>query len=105
MTDYVVILVTAGSEAEAEKIAKALVEERLAACVNLVSPLRSIYRWEGKIADGREWLLFIKTQADKFSAIASRVKALHSYQVPEVIALPIVAGAEAYLRWLGDEIA
>ncbi|MGH7964957.1 MAG: divalent-cation tolerance protein CutA [Candidatus Binatia bacterium] len=105
MTDYVVILVTAGSEAEAEKIAKALVEERLAACVNIVNPIRSIYHWEGKVADDREWLLLIKTRADSFSAVADRVKALHSYQVPEVIALPIVAGTEEYLRWLGDETA
>lgn len=105
MTDYVVILVIAGSEAEAEKIAKTIVEERLAACVNIVSPLRSIYRWEDKVADEREWLLLIKTRADGFSAVADRVKALHSYHVPEVIALPIVAGAEGYLRWLGDETA
>ena len=105
MTDYIVILVTAGSEAEAEKIAKALVEERLAACVNLMNPIRSIYRWEGKIADDREWLLLIRTRAEGFSAVADRVKALHSYQVPEVIALPILAGTEGYLRWLQDETA
>jgi len=105
MTDAILILVTAGSETEAETIAKTLVEERLAACVNLVSPIRSIYRWEGKIADDREWLLVIKTQAAQFAAVEARVTALHSYQVPEVIALPIQAGAEAYLRWLQAETA
>jgi periplasmic divalent cation tolerance protein len=100
MTDCIVVFVTAGSEAEAETIARALVEERLAACVNILPPIRSIYRWEGKVADDQEWLLFIKTRAQRFSAVEARVKALHSYQVPEVIALPIVQGAEGYLRWL-----
>jgi periplasmic divalent cation tolerance protein len=103
MTDYVVILVTAGSESEAETIARTLVEERLAACVNVISPIRSLYRWEGKVTDDREWLLLIKTRAEYFSTAEARVKALHSYQVPEVIALPIVAGAETYLGWLRDE--
>jgi periplasmic divalent cation tolerance protein len=105
MTDSIIIFVTASSESEAETIAKALVEERLAACVNILSPIRSIYRWEGKVADDREWLLVIKTQAERFSAVEARVKVLHSYQVPEVIALPIVAGAEGYLRWLREETA
>ena len=103
MTDSIVILVTAGSEAEAEKIATALVEEQLAACVNILSPIRSIYCWEGKVVDDREWLLLIKTRAARFAAVEARVKALHSYQVPEVIALPIVAGAEGYMRWLRGE--
>ena len=105
MTDSIVIFVTAGSEAEAETIARALVEEQLAACVNIVSPLRSIYRWEGAIADDREWLLVIKTKAERFSAIEARVKTLHSYQTPEVIALPIVQGSEAYLRWLSENVS
>jgi len=105
MTDAIVIFVTAGSEAEAETIAKALVEERLVACVNILSPIRSIYRWEGTVADDREWLLLIKTQAERFSAVAARVKELHSYQVPEVIALPIVAGAGGYLRWLQESVS
>lgn len=103
MTDAIVILVTAGSAAEAETIAKALVEEQLVACVNILNPLRSIYRWEGKLADEQEWLLLIKTRAERFPAVEARVKALHSYQVPEVIALPIVQGSEAYMRWLLEE--
>jgi len=105
MTDAIVIFVTAGSETEAEKIARALVEEQLAACVNILSPIRSIYRWQGQVADDREWLLLIKTRAERFAAVESRVKALHSYQVPEVIALPIVAGAEGYLRWLQENVS
>jgi len=103
MTDSIVIFVTAGSEAEAGKIATALVEEQLAACVNILGPIRSLYRWEGKVADDREWLLLIKTRDERFAAIEAKVKALHSYQVPEVIALPIVAGAEGYIRWLRGE--
>jgi periplasmic divalent cation tolerance protein len=103
MTDAIVILVTVGSEAEAEMIAKAVVEEQLAACVNILSPMRSVYRWEGKVTDDREWLLLIKTRAERFAAVETRVKALHSYQVPEVIALPIMAGTEEYLRWLREE--
>jgi periplasmic divalent cation tolerance protein len=105
MTDSIVILVTAGSEAEAETIAKALVEEQLAACVNILSPIRSIYRWQGKVTEEREWLLLIKTRVERFAAVEFRVKALHSYQVPEVIALPIVAGAEGYLRWLRENVS
>ncbi|HJY85103.1 MAG TPA: divalent-cation tolerance protein CutA [Candidatus Binatia bacterium] len=105
MTDAIVILVTAGSEAEAEKIARALVEEQLVACVNILSPIRSIYRWQGQVADDREWLLLIKTRAERFAAVESRVKALHSYQIPEVIALPVVAGAEGYLRWLQESVS
>lgn len=100
MTDCIVVFVTAGSEAEAETIAKALVEEQLAACVNILPPIRSIYRWEEKVADDREWLLVIKTRVERFPVVEARVKALHSYQVPEVIALPIVQGSEGYLRWL-----
>jgi len=103
MTDVVLILVTTGSDGEAEKIARALVEERLAACVNIVNPLRSVYRWEGKIQDDREWLLVIKTKQTHFAAVKARVEALHSYQVPEVIALPVVDGAEKYLEWVRSE--
>lgn len=103
MINGIVILVTTGSEAEAETIARALVEERLAACVNILPPVRSIYRWEGKVADDREWLLIIKTQGQRFAAVEEKIKALHSYQVPEVIALPIVQGSTPYLHWLAEE--
>ena len=105
MTHCIVILVTAGSETEAETIARTLVEEQLAACVNIVSPIRSIYRWEEKLAEDREWLLIIKTRAELFAAIEARVKALHSYQTPEVITLPIVQGSEDYLQWLSESVS
>jgi periplasmic divalent cation tolerance protein len=102
LSDFIVVFVTCGSEEEALKIARALVEERLAACANIVSPLRSIYRWEGKIWDEKEWLLIIKTQQSTFEDLSKRVKALHSYSVPEIIALPIVEGSPAYLNWIEE---
>jgi periplasmic divalent cation tolerance protein len=102
MSESLVVFVTCGSEEEGLKIAHALVEERLAACVNLMSSIRSIYRWEGKICDEKEWLLFIKTQAARFDDLEKRVKALHSYSVPEIIALPIVTGSPSYLNWLEE---
>jgi periplasmic divalent cation tolerance protein len=102
MSDPIVVLVTCGSEDEALKIANALVEEHLAACVNLVAPIRSIYRWEGKIWDEKEWLLIIKTQKDRFEELEKKVKSLHSYSVPEIISLPIVEGSLAYLDWIKE---
>jgi periplasmic divalent cation tolerance protein len=100
MSEPIVVLVTCGSEEEALNISRALVEEQLAACVNLVSPVRSIYRWEGKIWDEKEWLLIIKTQRKKFVELEKKVKFLHSYSVPEIVALPITEGSSAYLHWL-----
>jgi periplasmic divalent cation tolerance protein len=102
MSDPIVVLVTCGSEDEAIKIANALVEEHLAACVNLIAPIRSIYRWEGKIWDEKEWLLVIKTQKDRFKELEKEVKTLHSYSVPEIISLPIVEGSSAYLNWIRE---
>ena len=102
MSEFIVVLVTCGSEEEALKIAHSLVESHLAACVNLVSPIRSIYRWEGKIWDEKEWLLIIKTQGKKFDELKTRVKSLHSYAVPEIISLPIVEGSSSYLSWIRE---
>jgi periplasmic divalent cation tolerance protein len=102
MPEFIVVFVTCGSEEEALKIAHSLVEERLAACVNLVSPVRSIYRWEGKIWDEKEWILFIKTQKERFEELERKVKSLHSYSVPEIIGLPITEGSSAYLEWLEE---
>ena len=101
-SESIVVLVTCGSEEEALKIAHSLVGERLAACVNLVSPIRSIYRWEGKICDEKEWLLIIKTGGERFEELEKKVKALHSYSVPEIIGLPIVEGSSSYLEWLRE---
>jgi len=102
VSDHIVVFVTCGSEDEALEIARALVEEKFAACANMVSPLRSIYRWEGKICDEKEWLLVIKTRQFLFEDLAKRVKAIHSYSVPEIIALPIAEGLPAYLTWISE---
>jgi periplasmic divalent cation tolerance protein len=102
MSDPILVWVTCGSEEEALKIAKALVEEHLGACVNLVSPIRSIYRWEGEVWDEKEWLLIIKTQKQRFEELERKVKALHSYSVPEIISLPITEGSSAYLNWIKE---
>jgi periplasmic divalent cation tolerance protein len=98
------VLVTAGSEDEAAKIAKALVEERLAACANIVPKIRSIYRWQGKIEDNAEALLLIKTTETALPALEERVRALHSYDVPEVIALKLDQGSGPYLDWLAESL-
>lgn len=102
MPDALVVLVTVGSESEAETIAGALLDERLAACVTIGGPIRSVYRWQGRIADDREWQLVIKTRSALFDALADRVRALHSYDVPEIIGLPVTAGSPTYLEWLDD---
>jgi periplasmic divalent cation tolerance protein len=99
-----VVLVTAGSEEEAEKIARALVEERLAACVNIVPGVRSIYRWRGAVEDDSEVLMVIKSEADILDALEARVRALHSYEVPEILALPIERGSAPYLDWLAGSL-
>jgi uncharacterized protein involved in tolerance to divalent cations len=105
MTDFLVVYVTAGSADEAEHIAGTLVEERLAACVNRVSGVRSTYRWEGKIERAEEELLIIKSRRGLFDRLRRRVEELHSYSVPEIIALPLVEGSESYLKWLDEELA
>jgi len=102
VSEFIVVFVTCASEDEALKIANTLVEERLAACANLVSPIRSIYRWEGKTWDEKEWLLIIKTQKMRFEELEKKVKSLHSYSVPEIVALPIAEGSSPYLNWLKE---
>lgn len=104
MTDKIVVLSTCGAEDEAARIARGLVEQGVAACVNIVPNIRSIYRWQGKIEDDSEWLLVVKTSRPKFDAVRNALAGLHSYEVPEVIALPIVDGSEAYLAWLDREL-
>ena len=100
MTDALVVLVTVPSRADGERIAEALVGETLAACVNILGPIRSIYRWQGEIARDDEHLLLIKTTRPRYAALEARVLALHTYDTPEVIALPVVEGAAAYLGWI-----
>ena len=103
MTDFIVVYVTAGSGDEAERLAFSLVEEGLAACVNRIKDVQSIYRWEGNVEHSSEELLVIKTRRDLFEALKARVQDLHSYTVPEVIALPILEGNPGYLQWLNEQ--
>jgi periplasmic divalent cation tolerance protein len=105
MTDKVVVLVTCAKASEAQRIARALVEARLAACVNILQArVSSIYRWKSKVETAAEYLLFIKTARKSLPALRALVEPLHSYSVPEIIALPIVQGSAAYLRWLGESL-
>jgi periplasmic divalent cation tolerance protein len=102
MTDARIILTTAGSQEEAAKIAHALVERRLAACVNIVPRIESVYRWQGKVETAQEWLLLIKTQAELFERVRDAVKELHSYDLPECVMLEVAAGTKEYLDWIAE---
>ena len=102
-SNYGVVLVTAANLSEAETIATQLVEAKLAACVNFM-PIESVYLWEGKVNRDREYQLIIKTDLSKFERLADKIKTLHSYEVPEIIAFPIVAGSQTYLGWLTSSL-
>ncbi len=104
MTDVCVVLVTVPSRAAGEAMAEALVGEQLAACVNIIGPIRSVYRWQGEICRDDEHLLLIKTTADRYAGLEARVRALHTYDNPEVIALPVEQGAAAYLEWVARSV-
>lgn len=99
---YIVVLITAPNEQEAETIAKGLVSSRLAACVNIVRGVRSLYRWKGAVEDDAEVLLIVKTEHRHLEALTAAVKEMHSYEVPETIALPIIGGSEDYLSWVTE---
>lgn len=100
----IVIFVTAASKKEAECIAQALIKERLAACVNILGGVKSLFRWQGKIDSSNEALLLIKSRKSRLAKIIKLVKSLHSYEVPEIIALPVIAGDKNYLRWLDESV-
>lgn len=102
MTDKRIVLSTAGSEEEARRIAQALVERRLAACVNIVGPIQSVYRWKGAVESAAEHLLIIKTTAASFPRVRDAIRELHSYELPECVMLSIEAGSEEYLKWIGE---
>jgi periplasmic divalent cation tolerance protein len=104
MTDKVVVFTACDSEESAEVLARLLLEQRLAACVNILPKARSIYHWQDKIEDTSEWVLLIKTKRDKFEAVRAAIVKAHSYEVPEVIAIPVVDGSEPYLAWLDREL-
>lgn len=105
MNGFIIVYVTASSAEEAEQLAQTLVGEKLAACVNRIKSVRSVYRWEGQVEQSDEELLIIKTRKEVFSALEKRVRELHSYSVPEVIALPVIAGSDGYLSWLHNQVA
>ena len=101
---YAVALITCSSKEEAERIAKSLVEAKLAACVNIVTGVRSLFWWEGRVDETDEALMIVKTRLDKLERLVEEVKKLHSYAVPEVVALPIVEGLSDYLKWLDESL-
>jgi len=101
-TEEVVVFITAPDEEGAVRIARALVEARLAACVNIIGSVRSIYTWQGKIEDDTEVLLIVKTRGELFEPLSAKVRELHSYSVPEIIALPIIKGSGDYLEWIRE---
>ena len=104
MTDKIVVLTTCAEESDAERMARALVDARLAACVNVVPGVRSFYHWKGKTESTEEYLLIVKTSRDLFGALRTEMEKLHPYELPELLALPVIAGAEDYLSWLQSNL-
>ena len=104
MTDKKLVLTTASSKDEARKIARALVERRLGACVNIVPQIESVYRWEGKVEEAQEVLLIIKTTAAAFERVRDAIRELHSYDLPECICVSIEDGSPEYLKWIGESV-
>ncbi len=102
--NYTMIVSTASSKDEAHEIAHALVERKLAACVNLVGPIESIYRWKGNVETAPEYLMLIKTQADRFECVRDAIRQLHSYEVPEIMQVPVENGLPAYLTWISENV-
>ncbi len=97
---FIIVFVTTRDVAEAEKISKILVEEKLAACCNIVDKIRSIYFWDDKVCDENESLILIKTHSSNFKKLEKRIHSLHSYEVPEIVAIPVVQGSKEYLKWV-----
>ena len=104
MTDQIVVLSTCASEQEAERLARMLVDRRLAACVSVVPGVQSFYRWQGAVQSAAEWLLIVKSSRSLFPALSSALEQEHSYEVPEVLALPVVAGSANYLNWMASNL-
>lgn len=104
MTDKIVVFSTCASADEAERIARRLIEQRLAACVSVVSPVRSFYRWKGAVEDSSEWLLVIKSSRELFAPLTAALESAHSYELPEIIAIPVVEGSPNYLSWIEREL-
>jgi periplasmic divalent cation tolerance protein len=105
MTAYIQVLTTVGSEKEAERISSALVERRLAACVQVLGPIASRYRWRGEVETAQEWLCLAKTEASRYPELEAAICELHSYEEPEIVATPVVAGSQGYLDWIGESLS
>ncbi len=104
MTDKRIVLTTAGSKAEAQKIGRALVERKLAACVNVVGPIESVYRWKEAVESAEEFLCIVKTSAAAVEKLGAAIKELHSYELPECVVLPVEGGSSEYLAWIGENV-
>ena len=104
MAEYLQVQTAAGSEEEAERISRDLVERRLAACVQVVGPISSRYHWQGDIETAREWLCLAKTEAGRFEEVEAAIRAAHSYEETEIVALPVSAGSAGYLAWISDSL-
>jgi periplasmic divalent cation tolerance protein len=105
MSEIFIVFCTCGDNAEANRLAQSLVEERLAACVSILPGLTSIYRWQDKVESASEHLLLVKTTRDRLSSLERRIRELHSYELPEVIAVPVTAGSEKYRAWLREQVS
>lgn len=103
-TEYVQVLTTAGSEEEAERISSSLVERRLAACVQVAGPISSRYRWKGGVEQEQEWLCLAKTEAALYGEVEAAIRGAHSYEEPEIVAIPVLAGSRGYLEWISDSV-
>jgi periplasmic divalent cation tolerance protein len=104
MSDYLQVLTTIDSADAAERLARGIVDARLAACVQVVGPIRSVYRWQGEVHDEQEWQCLAKTTAERLDALVEHVRGQHSYDEPEIIATPIVGGSAGYLAWLREQV-
>jgi periplasmic divalent cation tolerance protein len=105
MPEYIQIITTTARHDEAERIAHTLVDARLAACVQIAGPITSVYHWKAQVETSEEWQCMIKTRANLFDRVAAAIKAVHPYEVPEILAVPIITGNEAYLAWMNRELA
>jgi periplasmic divalent cation tolerance protein len=104
MSEKKIVLTTAGTRDEAAKIARELVDRRLAACVNVTGPIQSVYRWKGAVESAEEWLLLVKTTGEAIDQVQATIKELHSYELPECVVLPVEGGSQEYLAWLEENV-
>jgi periplasmic divalent cation tolerance protein len=104
MTEYIQVLTTVSSEEDAERIADDLIERRLAACVQIVGPILSRYRWRGEVEQAREWQCLAKTEAGLYDRVEAAIREIHAYEEPEVLAIPVLAGSRGYLAWVSESV-